>query len=87
VRVRPPRPRLPLRVDSEATARRSRPLWTNRPHNPLEPGLAGDDGEPAPGVEPMSGYVTFEATTGGTRMTAVTRITDSAQSADGRGRD
>src|SRR5476651_944133 len=23
-------------------------------------GLAGDDGEPAPGVEPMSGYVTFE---------------------------
>jgi uncharacterized protein YndB with AHSA1/START domain len=23
-------------------------------------GLAGDDGEPAPGVEPMSGYVSFE---------------------------
>jgi uncharacterized protein YndB with AHSA1/START domain len=42
-------------------------------------GLAGDDGEPAPGVEPMSGYVTFEATAGGTRMTAVTRFTDSAQ--------
>ena len=42
-------------------------------------GLAGDDGEPALGVEPMSGYVTFEATTGGTRMTAVTRFTDSVQ--------
>ena len=42
-------------------------------------GLAGDDGEPALGVEPMSGYVTFEATTGGTRMTAVTRFTDTAQ--------
>ncbi len=33
-------------------------------------GLAGDDGEPAPDVEPMSGYVTFEATDSGTRMTA-----------------
>jgi uncharacterized protein YndB with AHSA1/START domain len=37
-------------------------------------GLAGDDGEPAPGVEPMPGYVTFEAIDGGTRMTAVTRF-------------
>ena len=42
-------------------------------------GLAGDDGEPAPGVEPMSGYVTLEATRGGTRMTAVTQFTDAAQ--------
>ncbi len=37
-------------------------------------GLAGEDGEPAPGVEPMSGYVTFEALDGSTRMTAVTRF-------------
>jgi uncharacterized protein YndB with AHSA1/START domain len=42
-------------------------------------GLAGDDGEPVAGVEPMSGYVTFEATGGGTRMTAVTCFTDAAQ--------
>jgi len=37
-------------------------------------GLAGDDGEPAPEVEPMPGYVTFEAIDRGTRMTAVTRF-------------
>ena len=37
-------------------------------------GLAGDDGEPAPGVEPMPGYVTFEAVDGGTRMTAVVQL-------------
>ena len=42
-------------------------------------GLAGEDGEPVPDVEPMSGYVTFEATDGGTRMTAVTRFIDAAQ--------
>ena len=42
-------------------------------------GLAGDDGEPARGVEPMAGYVIFEATDNGTRMTAVTRFTDTAQ--------
>ena len=39
-------------------------------------GLAGDDGEPAPGVEPMPGYVTFEAVDGGTRMTAVVQFVD-----------
>jgi uncharacterized protein YndB with AHSA1/START domain len=42
-------------------------------------GLAADDGEPAPGIEPMSGYVTFEATATGTRMTAVTQFVDAAQ--------
>ena len=42
-------------------------------------GLAGEDGEPVPGVEPMAGYVTFESTDNGTRMTAVTRFTDAAQ--------
>ena len=42
-------------------------------------GLAGDDGEPAPGVDPVAGYVTFEATDNGTRMTAVTRFIDASQ--------
>jgi uncharacterized protein YndB with AHSA1/START domain len=42
-------------------------------------GLAGEDGEPMAGVEPMSGYVTFEAIDGGTRMTAVTQFVDAAQ--------
>ncbi|HUY59127.1 MAG TPA: SRPBCC domain-containing protein [Solirubrobacteraceae bacterium] len=42
-------------------------------------GLAGDDGEPLPGVEPMSGHVTFEAVDGGTRMTVVTRFADAEQ--------
>jgi len=38
-------------------------------------GLAGDDGEPAPGVEPMPSHVTFEAVDGRTRMTTVTHFT------------
>jgi len=42
-------------------------------------GLAGDDGEPMPGVEPMPGYVTFEQVGDRTRMTAVTRFVDAAQ--------
>jgi uncharacterized protein YndB with AHSA1/START domain len=42
-------------------------------------GLAGDDGEPVPGVEPMAAYVTFDATDTGTRMTAVTRFVDAEQ--------
>jgi uncharacterized protein YndB with AHSA1/START domain len=42
-------------------------------------GLAGDDGEPVPGVEPMPGYVTFEPYDGGTRMTAVTQFVDVEQ--------
>lgn len=42
-------------------------------------GLAGEDGEPLPGVEPMAGFVTFEAKDGGTRMTAVTKFVDVAQ--------
>jgi uncharacterized protein YndB with AHSA1/START domain len=37
-------------------------------------GLAGDDGEPMPSVEPMSGYVTLETVNGRTRMTAVTHF-------------
>jgi uncharacterized protein YndB with AHSA1/START domain len=42
-------------------------------------GLAGDDGEPVPGVEPMAGRVTFEPIEGGTRMTAVTQFVDVEQ--------
>jgi uncharacterized protein YndB with AHSA1/START domain len=37
-------------------------------------GLAGEDGEPKPGVEPMPSHVTFEAIDGGTRMTVTTRF-------------
>ncbi len=37
-------------------------------------GLAGEDGEPVQGVEPMAGVVTFEAVGDGTRMTAVTNF-------------
>jgi uncharacterized protein YndB with AHSA1/START domain len=42
-------------------------------------GLAGENGEPAPGVEPMSCHVSFEATDAGTRMTVVNRFTDVEQ--------
>jgi len=42
-------------------------------------GLAGDDGEPVPGVEPMPTNVTFEQFDGGTRMTVVTHFTDVEQ--------
>ena len=42
-------------------------------------GLAGPNGEPMPGIEPMTGHVTFDATDGGTRMTTVTRFTDVEQ--------
>jgi uncharacterized protein YndB with AHSA1/START domain len=37
-------------------------------------GLAGDDGEPVPGVDPMPSHVTFEPVDAGTRMTAVTHF-------------
>jgi uncharacterized protein YndB with AHSA1/START domain len=42
-------------------------------------GLAGDDGEPVPGVEPMAAHVTFEAIDGGTRMTTESKFVDEAQ--------
>lgn len=42
-------------------------------------GLAGDDGEPAPGTEPMPTYAAFEAIDGGTRMTSVTTFTSVSQ--------
>lgn len=38
-------------------------------------GLAGEDGEPAPGIDPMPSRVLFEATPAGTRMTVVTQFT------------
>jgi uncharacterized protein YndB with AHSA1/START domain len=45
----------------------------------LANGLAGQDGEPAPGVEPMGGIITFEPTATGTRMTALNKFTDAEQ--------
>ena len=41
-------------------------------------GLAGDDGEPMPDVEPMGAQVSFEPFTGGTRMTVLTTFVDEA---------
>jgi len=37
-------------------------------------GLAGDDGEPMPGMQPMPSYATFEAVGSRTRMTVVTQF-------------
>jgi uncharacterized protein YndB with AHSA1/START domain len=42
-------------------------------------GLAGEDGEPMPQVEPMPSEVTFEATDAGSRMTVITTFVDTAQ--------
>ena len=42
-------------------------------------GLAGDDGEPVPGVEPMSAYMVLESVGNGTRMTTVTHFVDVEQ--------
>lgn len=42
-------------------------------------GLAGDDGEPMPGVAPMAAHVTFETIPGGTRMTTESKFVDEAQ--------
>jgi uncharacterized protein YndB with AHSA1/START domain len=42
-------------------------------------GLAGDDGEPMPGVEPMTGVVVFEPLGAGTRMTVLTHFLDNEQ--------
>lgn len=42
-------------------------------------GLAGDDGEPVPGVEPMPSVMTLEARDGGTRMTATSHFLNTEQ--------
>ncbi|MGH2842619.1 MAG: SRPBCC family protein [Solirubrobacteraceae bacterium] len=42
-------------------------------------GLAGEDGEPVPDLQPMNGHVTFEPIGTGTRMTAITNFTDTEQ--------
>jgi uncharacterized protein YndB with AHSA1/START domain len=42
-------------------------------------GLAGDDGEPQPGVEPMGANVSFAPFDGGTRMTTESTFVDVAQ--------
>jgi uncharacterized protein YndB with AHSA1/START domain len=44
-------------------------------------GLAGEDGEPAPGIEPMACHVTYEATDSGTRMTTISHFVDNDQMA------
>jgi uncharacterized protein YndB with AHSA1/START domain len=42
-------------------------------------GLSGDDGEPVPGAETMSGVVTFERIGSGTRMTVLTQFATTEQ--------
>jgi len=42
-------------------------------------GLAGDDGEPVPDLEPISGVITFEPIATGTRMTVLNRFADTEQ--------
>jgi uncharacterized protein YndB with AHSA1/START domain len=42
-------------------------------------GLAGEDGEPVPGLEPIGGIVTFEPIAGGTRMTVIAQFADTEQ--------
>jgi uncharacterized protein YndB with AHSA1/START domain len=42
-------------------------------------GLAGEDGEPAPGIQPMAEHVSFEDVGGATQMTVVTHFTDVEQ--------
>ncbi len=52
----------------------------DKPHHlEFANGLAGEDGEPMPGVEPAAGQVTFLDADGGTRMTTVTHFTDVEQ--------
>jgi uncharacterized protein YndB with AHSA1/START domain len=47
----------------------------DKPHRlEFSNGLAGADGEPHPGIEPMPSEVTFVPVDGRTRMTAVTRF-------------
>lgn len=41
--------------------------------------LAGDDGEPVPGLEPVDGVVTFEPIATGTRMTVLCQFADAEQ--------
>ena len=48
-------------------------------------GLAGDDGEPVPGLEPIGGVVTFEPIATGTRMTVLMPVR--RRRADGAARD
>jgi uncharacterized protein YndB with AHSA1/START domain len=42
-------------------------------------GLAGEDGEPQPGVDPMAASVTIDSFDGGTRMTVRSKFVDMAQ--------
>lgn len=52
----------------------------DRPHRiEFSNGLAGDDGEPVPGLEPMPSVMSLEARDGGTRMTVTTRFHSTEQ--------
>jgi uncharacterized protein YndB with AHSA1/START domain len=52
----------------------------DKPHRiEFDNGLAGDDGEPMPDVDPMPSSVSFEVFDGGTRMTSVANFTDIEQ--------
>lgn len=52
----------------------------DRPHRiDFVNGLAGPDGEPAPEMPPMSGWVTFEAIGARTKMTVASYFVDLAQ--------
>jgi len=42
-------------------------------------GLAGDDGEPRPDLEPMAASVEFEPIDGGTRMISLSKFVDAVQ--------
>jgi len=41
--------------------------------------LAGDDGEPIAAMSPATGIATFEETSSGTRMTAISQFLDLGQ--------
>jgi uncharacterized protein YndB with AHSA1/START domain len=52
----------------------------DKPHRiEFDNGLAGDDGEPRPDLDPMPSSVSFEAVDGGTRMTSVANFTSVEQ--------
>jgi uncharacterized protein YndB with AHSA1/START domain len=47
----------------------------DKPHSlTFANGIAGDDGEPHPEIEPMAASMTLEAITGGTRMTVTSQF-------------
>jgi uncharacterized protein YndB with AHSA1/START domain len=52
----------------------------DKPHHvEFDNGRAGEDGEPAPGIEPMQARASLERTPAGTRMTVISTFTDTEQ--------